>query len=131
MQSTEDEGRLERAVRDALELTAEPSVEALEGHFGNRILRVSYHLTGEEAALAFGSLADRLGPDTRKTILNGLQETVDEHSALYLRLDKQALVEGKVALGGGETVRVRVKPRLFLLGEGVDAFYRDALGARS
>jgi len=126
--STEDEGRLRRAMEGMLGLDASARSEELEGHHGNRIVRVSYSLTGDAASSAFSKLVSSLPLEARDELAGSLGATVDEHHALYLRLDKQALVSGRLALGGSESVRIRVKPRLFLMKEGTAEFYRDALG---
>lgn len=120
--STEDQQRIGKAVEKMLGMNAVANVEELEGHFGNKIVRVSYHLTGEEASFAFYKLASDLPSAAREELFGNLEKMMDEHSALYLRLDKQSLVAGRFEFGGGEVVRLRVKPRLFFLKGGLLCF---------
>ena len=126
--ATEDQDRISSAVKTTLEIRTAPATEELEGHFGNKILHVSYRLTGEEASSAFASLARNLPKSARKELFENLGGNLDEHSTLYLRLDRQSLVGGRLAFGGAESVRLRVKPRLFLMKGGALDFFRRALG---
>jgi RNA binding exosome subunit len=126
--ATEDEKKVEEAVGQVLAVKAQPVIERLEGHFGNEILSVRLHLTGDEAARALGSLVERLPKDLKAGFLANIGAFVDEHSALFLRLDKQKLVSGTLALGSGDSVRLKVKPRLFLLRGRAAEFYASLIG---
>jgi RNA binding exosome subunit len=125
--STEDEDRIGSAVESMLGIKVAPTREELAGHFGNRIVHVSCRLTGEAASSAFAGLARRLSPSAKKELVESLGETVDEHSTLYIRLDRQSLVKAELAFGGGEPVRVRVKPRLFQMKGRASEFFRRML----
>ena len=127
--STEDQHKLSRRVEEMLKMDVAGKADELEGHYGNKILRVSYHMTGESASSFFANLASSLPEEAKKELSRDLERMVDEHSALYLRLDKQSLVSGRLALGGAESVRLRVKPRLVLLRGGAVEFFRESLGA--
>ncbi len=105
-------------------------MEELEGHFGNRILNVRFHVTGEDASKAFKSVVLSLGKGTKEELARDISKYVDEHSALFVRLDKQALVAGALALGNSDPVRLKVKPRSFLLREGAGDFYRKIIEGR-
>jgi len=125
--STEDKERIDSAVEDTLGIKAPMTTEELAGHFGNRIVHVSCRLTGGAASSAFMGLAQRLSSSARKELVGSLGETLDEHSTLYIRLDRQSLVKGEIALGGREPIRVRVKPRLFQMKEGATGFFKRTL----
>jgi RNA binding exosome subunit len=125
--ATEDPQTLAKAVSTLLSVDAAPEEERMEGHFGNAITRVRYHLTGEDAAAALGCIAAHLPAVTKDRLKRGIWELVDEHSALYLRFDKQRLVLGTLEEGTGDPVRVRVKPRVFLLRGGAKEFYSKIL----
>lgn len=127
--STEDQQKLSRRLEEMLKMDVPGKADELEGHYGNKIVRVSYSMTGESASSFFANLVSSLPKEAKKELSRDLETMVDEHSALYLRLDKQSLVSGRLALGGAESVRVRVKPRLFLLRGGAAEFYRESLGA--
>jgi RNA binding exosome subunit len=125
--ATEDPGRVERAVSALLHSSAKPELDELEGHFGNKILRARLHLTGDEAEGAFGSMLRSMTPGLRREVLSALPSYLDEHNALFLRLDKQKLVAGTAALGSGDAVRVKVKPRLFLMKGSAARFYEQLI----
>ena len=125
--STEDPQTLAKAVTTLLSVDKVPEEEPMEGHFGNAITRVRYHLTGEDAAAALGSIAVHLPALTKDKLKRGIGELVDEHSALYLRFDKQRLVLGMLEEGTGDPVRIRVKARVFLLRGRAKEFYSEIL----
>jgi len=125
--ATEDPQALAKAVSTLFSINAVPKQEQMEGHFGNAITRVRYHLTGEDAAVALGSIAARLPALTKGWLKSGIGELLDEHSTLYLRFDKQRLVTGTLEEGTGDPVRIRVKPRVFLLRGGAKEFYSKIL----
>jgi RNA binding exosome subunit len=125
--ATEDAQTLAKAVSTLLSVDTTPEEEQMEGHFGNAITRVRYHLTGEEAAAALGSIVARLPTPTKDKLERGIGELMDEHSALYLRFDKQRLVAGTLEEGTGDPVRIKVKPRGFLLRGGAKEFYSKIL----
>ena len=125
--ATEDPDKLGRAVSTLLGSAAEPEAEKLEGHFGNVITRARLHLTGDEASGAFRSILETLPADLKKEIVSDLPSFLDEHGAFFLRLDKQKLVAGSAALGTGDAVRLKVKPRLFLVKGSAPKFYEQLI----
>ena len=125
--ATEDPDTLRRAVSALLGSSAEPEVEQLEGHFGNTIVKVRLHLTGDEASDAFRSVLQTIPSRLKREIVSDLASFLDEHSAFFLRLDKQRLVAGSPALGSGDAVRLKVKPRLFLVKGSAPKFYEQLI----
>ena len=126
--ATEDPEKIGGAVARLLALTSEAEAETLEGHYGNQIIRARFRLTGDEASKAFEALVAEMPGDLRNEIVANVGAFIDEHSALFVRLDKQQLVSGKVASGSGDSVRVKVKPRAFLMKGSGAQFYRNLLG---
>jgi RNA binding exosome subunit len=129
--STEDKTKVQDSVRSLIGTEAEMHEDELEGHHGNRILRISSHTTGEPASRIFERLVAGLSEESRKEIISNIRTMMDEHSALFLRLNKQSLINGRIELGGNETIRVKVKPRIFQLSQGVEGFYRSVLAGAS
>jgi len=123
--STEDEDRIKNSVRRLVGWEAEMNQEKLDGHHGNKILKISIHATGNVAAAVFERIVAGFSRESKREIASSMRMMMDEHSALYLRLNKQSLVCGRIELGGNETVRVKVKPRLFQLKQGAEGFYRS------
>ena len=127
--ATEDPGKLEAAVMSLFSASRTPELERLEGHFGNEILKARLHLTGQEAVKAFNSMTASMSKGLKKQVVDGLGESVDEHSALFLRFDKQRVVSGSLTLGVGDSIRVKVKPRIYLVKGGAIGFYSQLFEA--
>ncbi len=105
--ATEDEKRVEAALRSLLPDDAE--IERMEnvGHHGDRIVVLSARI---DVADGMRHVLDRLSQlDDLDRILAELDRRVDDNCALFMRLDKQAAFRGDVALGSGITVRAKVE----------------------
>ena len=124
VQMTEDEDKVRRAVAALLGGEAPEERQEAEGHHGNRIVWVRVHLTGDQAEAALRGILSRLGADERKSILGGLRSVLDEHNALYIRLSKQVLVmTGGAVLASSDPIRVKVKPRSYVVKRDPEGFY--------
>jgi RNA binding exosome subunit len=106
---TEDEKRVEEALRTLLPEEFEIDRTESEGHHGDRIVVLSARV---ENADEMRTVLDQLGtlPDgARETILDELDERVNENCTFFLTLDKQAAFKGDVRPGDGITVRAKVE----------------------
>ena len=123
LHATEDGARVSAAVRDLVGEGATFELDEMQGHFGNSIRKLSLHLHGADATRAFARLVARMPEVLRSSVAGDMDKLVDEHSSLYLRFDKQRLVQGELAAGYDDTVRLKVKPRAFLMhGQAKDFF---------
>ncbi len=129
--ATEDQSRLIQCIEESLDLEGAPKFEPLRGHYGNRIVHVRYHVTGDDAERLFVSLASQLNTEEAHTILGSVDSMMDEHKALYLRVSKQQLLSGKVVLAQKDPVRLKVKPRSFMIGGDARGFYARIMGLSS
>jgi RNA binding exosome subunit len=127
--ATEDQAKVEGAVQGILGISSPPVIQVLEGHFGNKIVHAQHHLTGGAASSALSNLANAMSTEAKDELLGDLDQMIDDHEALHIRLDKQSFLTGKLALAKEDTVRVLVKPRLFLMKGEAREFFRKALGA--
>jgi RNA binding exosome subunit len=125
--ATEDGDRILTAVCEKLGIEGTHSQETLTGHHSNPITRVKLHATGDEAARVLRSITDGLSPDSKQLVRRDIESMIDEHSALYLRFDKQGLIRGDLAMSSTDTVRVKLKPRLHSLKETGKEFFLKAL----
>lgn len=125
--ATEDSRKVVKAVEELLGSDRAPAEEKLDGHFGNAIFSMRLHLTGEEAERGVKRIFASLPRRQKDVIAADMEKFVDEHSALFLRFDKQLLVLGRLALGGGDSLRVKVKPRKFQMKSGGPEFFRRLL----
>lgn len=121
--ATEDPEKMKEAVGRLLSAGAQSQTEEMEGHYGNAIGRVRIHITGKEAQEAFRRMLSALERGQKDEILGSLSSHMDEHSALFIRFDKQSLASGTLSLGSSDPVRVKVKPAPFLLGRDAAGFY--------
>lgn len=126
--ATEDQAKVGAAVTRLLGVDSKPEFERLEGHFGNEITKATIHLTGEDANRAFKNTVAAMPRTMRDGIVADIASFLDEHHALFLRLDKQLLVSGSVAMGSKDSVRMKVKPRIFLVRGGAPRFYSELMG---
>lgn len=125
--ATEDQAKIQREVDRLLGVPSEQMVERMEGHFGNEILKVEIHVTGKSATVAFETIISKAGPELTKEISDNADRYLDEHSAMFLRFDKQALVSGYMALGSADSIRIKIKPRTYLAKGGAISFYRGLM----
>jgi RNA binding exosome subunit len=105
--ATEDDKRVERALRTFL--PEDLSIERVEtdGHHGDRILVLSARV---ENADGIRQVLDAVGTaDELARVRSELDERVDENCSLFLQFDKQAAVRGAVRLGDGITLRAKVE----------------------
>jgi RNA binding exosome subunit len=122
--ATEDDRRVEDALRTLL--PEDFPIERVEndGHHGDRILVLSARVeTADDMRVVLDSLA---AADAFANITDELDDRVDDNCALYLTLDKQAAFNGEVALGDGITVRGKIEAYPATK-EGAIANLKDAL----
>jgi len=105
--ATEDEKRVEAALRAFL--PEEFALDRMEntGHHGDRIVVLSARV---ETADAMRHVLDRLAElDAIDRVLDELDERVDDNCSFFLRLDKQAAFQDEIRLGDGITLRAKVE----------------------
>jgi len=104
---TEDEERVESALRALLPEDFEIERAASEGHHGDRIVVLSARV---ERADEIRHVLDRLGElDDIEAVVDELDERVDDNCAFYLTLDKQAAFSDAIERGDGITFRSKVE----------------------
>ncbi|RBI63855.1 hypothetical protein DMJ13_04885 [halophilic archaeon] len=105
--ATEDEKRVEDALRTYLPEDFEIERAESEGHHGDRILVLSARV---ENADEMRDVLDKLGelPDLDE-VREQLDERVDENCSFFVSLDKQDAYRGTVSLGEGITLRAKVE----------------------
>jgi RNA binding exosome subunit len=124
IQMTEDEEKVRMAVSALLGGELAEERQEAEGHFGNAIVWVRLRLTGEEAETAVRLVISRIDHEDREAILSDLGGMLDEHGALYIRLNKQVLVmSGSAVLTSSDPVRMKVRPRSYVIKRDPQGFY--------
>ncbi|WP_134672209.1 RNA-binding protein [Halorussus marinus] len=105
--ATEDDKRVEQALRTFLPEEIEIERAESEGHHGDRIVVLSSRVeTADEMRHVLSKVAEL--PDAER-LLSELDERVDDNCSLFLRFDKQAAYRGEIALGEGITFRAKVE----------------------
>jgi RNA binding exosome subunit len=105
--ATEDDKRVEQALRTYLPEEFEIERATSEGHHGDRILVLSARVeNADEMRHVFSKVAEI--PDVER-LIDELDDRVDENCSLFLRLDKQAAYRGVTELGEGITLRAKVE----------------------
>jgi RNA binding exosome subunit len=105
--ATEDEKRVEQALRTYLPADHEIDRQMTEGHHGDRIAVLSARLeNADDVRHVLARLVDLPDYDA---VLDELDDRVAEDCSLYLTLDKQAAFRGDVRRGDGITLRGKVE----------------------
>jgi RNA binding exosome subunit len=105
--ATEDEDRVEAALRHYLPDDYPVERETTEGHHGDAIVVLSARV---ENADDVRHVMDRvLEAGERERILGEIEDRVDDDCSFHLRLDKQTAYEGGSALGDGLHLRAKVE----------------------
>jgi hypothetical protein len=106
---TEDEERVEDALRTFLPEDFEIQRAESEGHYGDRILVLSARVENADDIRTVLDTVGDLADDELARIRSELDERVNENCSLYMTVDKQAAYGGEVALGDGITLRGKVE----------------------
>ena len=105
--ATEDDKRVEQALRTFLPEEVEIERARSEGHHGDRIVVFSARVeNADEMRHVLSKVAEL---DDVENLLSELDQRVDDNCSLFLRFDKQAAYRGDVALGEGITFRAKVE----------------------
>ncbi|MCY4729380.1 RNA-binding protein [Natronomonas gomsonensis] len=105
--ATEDEKRVEAALRTFLPEDVDIEREETEGHHGDRILVLSVRLERADEVRHVLSALARL--DDFQRLIDELDQRVDDNCAFFIQLDKQAAYKGDVELGTGLMLRGKVE----------------------
>ena len=105
--ATEDEKRVEAALRRLLPEEFELDRVENTGHHGDRIVVLSARVdTADEMRVVLDRLAEL---DEIDRVVDELDERVDDNCSFFLRLDKQQAFKNSVRLGAGITLRAKVE----------------------
>jgi RNA binding exosome subunit len=104
---TEDEQRVERALRHFLPDEFDIERSETEGHHGDRIVVLSARVeNADDVRHALDRLRD--GADVER-VRSELDERIDDNCSLFIHLDKQAASRGETRLGEGISLRAKVE----------------------
>ncbi|GKZ13283.1 RNA-binding protein [Haladaptatus sp. T7] len=105
--ATEDDQRVEDALRAYLPEDAEIERMKSEGHLGDRILILSARMeNADEMRHILGRLREL---DDIEDLRDELDQRVDDNCSFFVSLDKQAAYRDEIELGDGITLRAKVE----------------------
>ena len=112
MHSTEDRERLLSSVSARLGLAkADLETGEMQGHFGNEIVSVKANITGTRGQDVASDMLMYLSKRAKTQTLADLGKSIDEHDALYLRIDRQE-IDKEIAISDQEPIRIKLKPKI-------------------
>ena len=110
--ATEDEKKVERATRNVVspnhgeEIAFEET--HLKGYYGNPITLLETRIRSPEIIrILFRNLSARLSASDRRTILPDADAHIESRN-LYIRLDKQAALNGDLKLRKDDPIHIRI-----------------------
>lgn len=105
--ATEDEKRVAEALRTFLPEEVELDRVQNTGHHGDRIVVLSARVErADDVRHVLAKLSELSDIDT---VMDELDDRVDDNCAFFLTLDKQAAFKGEVKRGAGLTLRAKVE----------------------
>jgi RNA binding exosome subunit len=109
--ATEDKQRITNSVLSTLEISHPNKFEEIEyeGHWGNKILRLTAELKKKDAQTLIKKNLMSLSFVDKKNLLDNLEQYIDEKGNLHLRLDKQRMCKNKISLSDTEGVKIKFK----------------------
>ncbi|MCL5678129.1 MAG: hypothetical protein M1442_02515 [Candidatus Thermoplasmatota archaeon] len=93
--STEDEHKVEMALRNVVGSEAMIEHVRTETHFGQPMSIISCRLSGGKK---FSEILSRFSAEDIETLLGQLEERLDSDNTFHIRLDKQQTYEGELKL---------------------------------
>lgn len=107
--ATEDEKRVERAVRTVLPEGYEITRQENTGYAGDRIVVLSARVENADDIRHLLAQLKRIDETDGRGLREELDQRVTENCEFYLSLDKQAALSGVVELGDGISIRGKVE----------------------
>lgn len=107
--ATEDEQRVERAMRTMLPDEYEIERQENTGYAGDRIVVLSARVENADDIRHLLTQLGRIDQADGTRLLEELDQRITENCELYLSLDKQAALSGVVKLGDGISIRGKVE----------------------
>ncbi|MFT4921873.1 MAG: RNA binding exosome subunit [Haloarculaceae archaeon] len=106
---TEDDQRVEDALRTFLPEDVDLSRAESEGHHGDRIVVISARVENADHVRTILERVGDLGAEELDRVRDELDERVNENCSFFVTFDKQAAFNGEVRLGDGITLRGKVE----------------------
>ena len=106
--ATEDPSKFFDAFEEMFDLKKEEfSIQNVTGHFDNPITLLDAKISKKQAANFVKILVLKMSLDQIEHILETIEERL-ENSNLYLRLDKEEFVSGKIAIQEKNSIKIKI-----------------------
>lgn len=83
------------------------SIAHVSGHFDNPITTLSAKLSKKDASKFLDKFLEKISESQKNEIIDQIEERT-ENSTMYLRLDKQDFVQGKIKFNEKEAIRLKI-----------------------
>jgi RNA-binding protein len=128
LHATEDYEKVKFNIIKVFNLTSNRFEESFtRGHWGNEICLLNLSVDHIEADQLIRWIYDMLDKNDKVKLLNLLDYSVDEKNNLHVRINKQKLCEGKVALSDQDSIKIKFRPVKTFKPRGKFSTYRDLL----
>jgi RNA binding exosome subunit len=112
LHATEDYDRVIISIAKELSVSIDKfEISSAEGHYGNPLRIVKAHIIGAEAKDFAENLFGRLSLIVKDRITQEIGRSLNEHGDLFVRLDKQQILAGKIVLAEVDPIRIKFKLR--------------------
>ncbi len=128
LHATEDYDRVIATIAKAMHIQPESFMSSdAQGHYGNPIEIVRAHLVGKEVSDFVRVLFESFSSVQKQEMLTDIDRSLNEHGDLFIRLDKQMLLSGKLVQSDIDPVRIKIKLRFNFGRDLVLQAYQDLL----
>jgi len=109
--ATEEKNIIMNSVLSTLEISPSHKFNEIEyeGHWGNKILRLTAEIKQKNAQTLLGKILRSLSFIDKENLRDNLEKYIDEKGNLHLRLDKQRMCKHKISLSESEGVKIKFK----------------------
>ena len=90
------------------------SIKKTEGHHGNTIQLISAHFIRDRVHTIAEKIFSSLSNDDLSNLNTDLVNYLDDKSNLYLRFNKQAIIDDTLVISYNDSVRIKMKPKIRL-----------------
>jgi len=106
--STEDMKKVGEAIATIFPFEFDVKMTDVKGHYGNPMKFLEVEVERKKLKEFWNNLMELIG-EQRKFLLNAIEEKLDEHNVLHIRINKQKAYLGEIELGDRDAIVIKVK----------------------
>ena len=120
--ATEDISKIFQSFNDILEIEEESfSITETTGYYENPIIMLNAKLVKKQAKSFMKKFLKLLSSNQINQLIEEIEERIED-SKFHLRLDKQELIKGVVALSEKDTIKIRIHTPIYNKKESIRKF---------